>query len=119
MLHACLITVFAGLMLVFSPALHAATISGTIKFDGEAPKFKEIKMDADPVCLTHHTEAVFPQTLILGDGNTMANVFVTVKGGLKPGTHAAPTEEVVVDQKGCQYYPHVVAIMAGQPVKVL
>ncbi len=109
-----------GLIFAFSYNLHAASISGTIKFDGEAPKFKEIKMDADPVCLTHHTQAVFPQTLVLGDGNAMANVFVSVKSGLKPGvTYPAPAEEVVINQQGCQYHPHVVAIMAGQSVKVL
>jgi plastocyanin len=97
----------------------AASISGTIKFNGEAPKFKEIKMDADPVCLTHHTDPVYPQTLVLGDGNTMGNVFVRIKGGLKPGNYTAPAEEVVIDQKGCQYDPHVISIMAGQSVKIL
>lgn len=103
----------------FAMNVQAATISGTIKFDGEAPKFKEIKMDADPVCVTHHTGPVFPQTLSLGDGNTMGNVFVRIKSGLKPGDHPAPAEEVVIDQQGCQYTPHVVAVMAGQSVKIL
>ena len=103
----------------FTANAQAATISGTVKFNGEAPKFKEIKMDADPVCLTHHTSPVFPQTLVLGDGNTMGNIFVRVKSGLKPGNYPAPTEEVVIDQQGCQYAPHVVAIMAGQSVKIL
>ena len=115
------IAVFAvGLILAFSYSSDAATVSGTVKFDGTAPKFKEIKMDADPICVTHHTTPVFPQTLMLGDGNSMANVFVYVKSGLKAGAaYPAPTEPVVVDQQGCQYRPHVVVAMVGQPVKIL
>ncbi len=97
----------------------AATLTGLVKYDGEAPKFKEIKMDADPVCLTHHTEAVFPQTLMLGPGNEMANVFIHITSGLAKKDYPAPTTEVVVDQKGCMYHPHVVGVMAGQTMKIL
>lgn len=100
-------------------SVNAATVSGIIKFDGEAPKFKEIKMDADPVCKTFHSGPVFPQTLVLGEGNTMGNVFVRIKSGLKPGNYPAPTTEMVIDQKGCEYTPHVAAVVAGQSVKVL
>lgn len=120
MLRKNFIAVFTLVLgVVLSMNAQAGSISGTIKFNGEAPKFKEIKMDADPVCLTHHTGPVFPQTLVLGDGNTMGNVFVRIKGGLKPGSYTAPAEEFVIDQQGCQYAPHVVAVMAGQSVKIL
>lgn len=105
------------LLAVFS--VDAATISGTIKFDGEAPKFKEIKMDADPICMSFHTSAVYPQTLVLGEGNTMGNVFVHIKKGLSQTSYPTPAEEVVIDQKGCEYHPHVAGVMAGQTVKVL
>ncbi|MBL8013995.1 MAG: hypothetical protein JNN05_09130 [Candidatus Omnitrophica bacterium] len=111
-----LLAVFSSITL---SSVNAATVSGTIKFQGEAPKFKEIKMDADPICKTLHKDPVFPQTLVLGDGNTMANVFVRVKSGLKPGNYPAPTTEVVIDQEGCEYTPHVAAVMPGQPVKIL
>ncbi len=119
MLRKNLLTVFLGVVFM-SVNAQAATVSGTIKFNGDAPKFKEIKMDADPVCLSFHKDPVFPQALVLGDGNTMANVFVRVKSGLKPGgNYPSPAEEVVIDQKGCQYHPHVAAVMAGQSVKIL
>ena len=99
--------------------LHAASITGTIKYTGDAPKFKEIKMDADPICLTHHTSAVFPQTLLLGEGQTMGNVFVYIKKGAPAQKYTAPADPVVIDQKGCMYDPHVVGVMVGQPVKIL
>ncbi len=94
------------------------TVSGTIKFEGDAPKFKEIKMDADPVCLSHHKEPVLPQTLLLGEGNTMGNIFVQIKNAPQ-GNYTAPADVVVVDQKGCEYAPHVFAVQAGQKVKIL
>ncbi len=102
----------------FSTLGYAGSISGTVKYDGTAPKFKEIKMDADPICVTHHTGPVYPQSLVLGDGNTMGNVIVYVKKGINK-TATAPTEPLVIDQKGCEYHPHVAGIVAGQPVKVL
>ena len=99
--------------------VHAASITGTIKYEGEAPKFKEIKMDADPICLSHHTSGVYPQTLVLGEGQTMGNVFVYIKKGLPAQKYAAPQEPVVIDQNGCMYSPHVVGVMVGQPLKIL
>ena len=98
--------------------LAAGSVTGTVKFDGDAPKFKEIKMDADPICVAQHKDAVFPQTLVLGAGNTMGNIFVYVKNA-PAGDYKAPTEPVVVDQKGCNYTPHIIGVMVGQPVKIL
>jgi plastocyanin len=113
------LTLAAGLMFTLCSHVYAGSVAGTVKFDGTAPKFKEIKMDADPLCAAQHTTPVLPQTLVLGDGNTMGNVFVYVKSGLKSGTTPAPTSDVVIDQKGCQYHPHVAAVQVGQPVKIL
>lgn len=106
-------------VLFFVSCAQAASISGVVKYEGAAPKFKEIKMDADPLCVEKHTSAVYPQTLVLGEGNTMANVFVHVKSGLPNQAYTAPAEPVVLDQKGCFYEPHVFGVMAGQPVKIL
>jgi plastocyanin len=113
-----------SLGLAFTIALYAnafagGAISGTVKFDGKAPNFKAINMDADPICSAAHKDAVFPQTLVLGDGNTMGNVFVYVKSGLNKTDFTPPAEAVVIDQKGCNYSPHVIGAMVGQKVKIL
>ena len=110
----------AAAALTIASVASAASIKGVVKYEGEAPKFKAIKMDADPMCLSHHSAEVLPQTLVLGEGQTMANVFVYVKGGLPAGkTYEAPKAEVILDQKGCMYDPHVLGVMVGQPVKIL
>lgn len=93
-----------------------ATITGTVTYVGAVPTFKPIAMDADPTCAAKHDEAVYPQTLELGSGNTMASAFVQVKG-IEGGNAAPPSSPVTIDQEGCLYHPHVAGVMAGQPLQ--
>jgi len=97
----------------------SATVKGTVKYDGDAPKFREIKMDADPICLTHNTNPVYPQTLVLGKEKTMGNVFVHIVRGIPKKEFQPPTDPVILTQKGCMYDPHVLGAMVGQPIKIL
>lgn len=113
------IIVTVSIFALSAASVQAATLSGTVTFAGSAPSFKAIKMDADPICLTKHTEPVYPESLVLGDGNTMGNVFVQIKSGLAKQAYPAPAEPVVLDQKGCQYTPHVAGVMVGQTLKIL
>ena len=78
-------------------------------------------MDADPVCAKKHAGKPVPnEMLVLGSGNTMGNIIVWVSKGLPAGkTWPAPKTPVVLDQKGCQYVPHVMGIMVGQPYRIL
>jgi len=71
------------------------------------------------MCSKKH-ETVPNEALVLGTGNAMANVLVRVVSGLPAGkTWPAPKEPVTMDQQGCQYVPHVMGLMVGQPFKVL
>src|SRR5437660_9122146 len=80
----------------------AATVNGTVKFDGTAPKPAKIDMSQDPACKgTNESESV------VVSGGDLANVFVYVKDGLGNRSFEAPKDPVVLDQKGCQYHPHV------------
>jgi plastocyanin len=77
-------------------------------------------MDADPVCAKKHSAPVQNEMLVLGTGNTMGNVMVWVSKGLPAGkTYPASTAPAVLDQNGCQYKPHVMGLMVGQPYKIL
>ncbi len=105
--------------LSFASLAQAATLTGTIKYEGKVPKFEPIQMQADAVCMSHHSEPVMPDTLVLGEGNTLGNVFIYVKSGLAKKDYPAPTQEALLDQKGCQYVPHVLGVQVGQKVKIL
>jgi plastocyanin len=101
-------------------ALAASSITGTATFDGKAPTLKPLTMDADPACAKKHSAPVANDMLTLGSGNTMGNIMVWVSKGLPAGKAWPVTKTAaVLDQNGCQYKPHVMAVMVGQPYKIL
>src|SRR6266481_9186482 len=55
----------------------AASVSGTVTFDGAAPKPVKIDMSQDPAC-----KGVNQSETLVADGGKLANVFVYVKEGL-------------------------------------
>jgi plastocyanin len=98
----------------------ASSVTGTVIFAGKAPALKPLSMDADPACAKMHKAPVPSEMLVLGSGNTMGNVLVWVSKGLPAGkTWPAPKTPVTLDQKGCQYVPHVQGIMVGQAYRIL
>ena len=111
-----------GFIFSFGLCIHAfadGTITGTVKFDGTAPHARLIHMDADPVCYAVNKGNVHSRTVILGDNNTLGNVFVYIKSGLTKSNYPAPAQPAVIDQGGCNYTPHVIGVMVGQKVKFL
>lgn len=76
-----------------------------------------INMDADPACVGLHDEDVHTESVVLGAEGELANVFVYVKGGLT-GSYPAPADKKLLDQKGCQYTPHVSGIQKGQTLVI-
>ena len=97
----------------------AGNVSGTISFTGDAPAAMEIALAADPFCQGAHSETVtFSPVLVDADGGLM-NVVVHVSGGLEAYSFDVPSDAVVLNQIGCMYDPHVLAIRAGQTLTVL
>ena len=93
----------------------AGTVSGTVTYDDKVPKLKPISMDADPTCAAKHDGPVPSEVLVLGADNALANVFVQVTNP-PAGDHPAPSKPVLIEQNGCVYQPHVLGVMAGQPL---
>ncbi|HUP25331.1 MAG TPA: carboxypeptidase regulatory-like domain-containing protein [Thermoanaerobaculia bacterium] len=106
------------LVLLSAGSAFAATLTGTVKYEGRVPNLRPLAMDADPACAAKHSAPVMPELLVLGAGDTLANVLVRVKSGLPNQSFTAPTTPVVLDQKGCNYMPHVLGVMVNQPFKV-
>jgi hypothetical protein len=101
-----------------APAATGGTgsISGRILFEGTAPAAEKVKLSADPKCAEMHKDGLERQAIRVKDGG-LADVVVYVKSGLS-GTYTPPTEPVVLDQNGCDYVPHMTALMAGQPLVI-
>lgn len=112
--NAPILALFVLAALVAQAAV-AGSVTGTVVFDDKVPNLKPLSMDADPACAAKHDTPVYPDMLVLGDGNAMANIFVQITG-VPGGTQPARTEPAVIDQHGCQYHPHVVGVMVGQPL---
>jgi plastocyanin len=91
-----------------------ATVTGTVRFDGAAPKPAKIDMTQDPNCAGSNTA----ENVVVADGK-LANVFIYVKDGLGNRTFPVPTEAVTLTQSGCKYKPHVLGVMAGQTIKIV
>ncbi len=102
--------------LLFGTAAEAGSITGNITYDDQVPKLRPINMDADPTCSGKHSSPVYPEILVLGDGNALANVFVQVKNA-PAGEYPAPKAAAVIDQNGCLYQPHVLGVVVGQEVR--
>ncbi len=105
---------FSALVLT-ATAASAGSVTGKITYDDKVPNLRPVKMDADPACKAKHDGPVYPDVLVLGDGNALSYVFVQVKNAPSGGA-AAPSTPVVIDQKGCRYDPHVAGVRVGQPL---
>jgi plastocyanin len=94
----------------------AATVTGRIKFSGQAPAPRPISMASDPRCIN---PGAVTETVVTGADGGLQNVFVYVKDGLGDVSFPVPATPAVIDQKGCQYRPHVFGVQVGQPIEIL
>src|SRR5688572_32999842 len=88
----CLVAGLIAAAAVFPGAApFASSVTGTITFDGKPPALKPLAMSADPACAKKHSGPVPDERLVLGSGNSLANVMVYVSKGLPAGkTWPAP-----------------------------
>jgi plastocyanin len=100
-------------------AATAGEVTGSVKLDGAAPKMKAINMAAEPACAKARTSPATSEEVVTGDGGTLANVVIYVKSGLDGYSFPAPSGAVKIEQQGCQYHPHVIALQVGQNVDVV
>ena len=94
----------------------AGTLTGNVKYDGKPPKKKRLRMDADPVCGSSHSGAVYSENFKMGEDGSMAEALVYLKNVAYTG--GVPSEPAVLDQQGCIYVPHVFGMMAGQELLI-
>ncbi len=109
----------AGAPSTLDPASTGA-VSGRVVLTGTPPAAQTIRVDGDKTCATLVPGAERKtESYVVGDGGTLANVFVYVKTGLEGRSFPVPSEPVVIDQQRCWYTPRVVGVRVGQPFQVL
>jgi plastocyanin len=96
---------------------NAATVTGKVSFTGDKPKVPTIDMSANPACSRAHSTPAKSEEVVLNDNGTLKNVLVYVKG-VPDRQYPTPSNAVELDQKGCMYGPHVIAVMAGQNIQI-
>ncbi len=107
----------------FTPAnVDPATVgvvTGRVILTGTPPPSEVIRLDGDPKCvgLTQGQERR-TETIVMGQGNSLQNVFVYVKDGLAPRFYPVSTQPVVLDQQKCWYVPRVLGLQVGQQLTI-
>lgn len=96
-------------------AATAGSIDVQVAFTGSPPTPRVINMSGTPACAALHSEPVLEQSVAV-TGGRLAGAVVYIESGLGDRAFAAPSQPVVIDQKGCLYDPRVVAVMIGQPL---
>ena len=97
------------------PAGPTGDVAGTISFVGKLPPGPhEIDTSMDPACSLSSSGKLPVEQYAVKNGK-LANVFLYVKSGPTEAMQAAPrsSQPVILDQKNCQYVPHVLGVVAG------
>jgi plastocyanin len=102
-----------------APTATGASVRGVVHFDGKIQPAKPINMAADPVCAKQHPTPATVQEVTADSKGDLANVIVFVSEGLGDRTFDPPAQPAVVEQKGCMYEPHIMAIRANQTLEVV
>ncbi len=105
-----------------APVVDPATAAGvtvTVNFQGAAPVPVMMRLDGDKRCVAEiGADQRADESILLGTGSALQNVFVYVKDGLDGRAFPIPTEPVVLDQDQCRYTPRVLGVRVGQPLTI-
>jgi len=94
-------------------------LTGTVKLDGPPPKGKPINMAKEPICMKAHPTPALTEEVVVGANGMLQNVIVYVSEGLPNSNFSPPSEPAKIEQKGCLYHPHVIAVQANQKLQVV
>ncbi|HEX5316962.1 MAG TPA: carboxypeptidase regulatory-like domain-containing protein [Candidatus Kapabacteria bacterium] len=92
-----------------------ATIAGTVTLSGACPSNAVCSGMVDAGC--GHCSATAEHWI--APNGKVANALIYIKDGLGNTVYPTPENPVVLDQRGCEYYPHVAGVMLGQKLKIL
>jgi len=95
----------------------AGSVTGVVKFEGVPRRPRNINMASVPNCAKMHSSPVKTQDVVPGENGTLQNVVVYLRGDFAQYSFEIP-QPATLDQNGCMYVPHVIALMKGQHLRV-
>ncbi len=108
-----LVTLLLSAML--ASTAFAGTITGTVMYDGDAPARPALTATKDQHCIDAVT-GTKSEALVVSKGKGIKNVVIYAR--VRGTKVTVPDKNPVMDQKGCAYYPHVLAVVAGSTVDI-
>lgn len=114
---------FVVFLMVCSSTVSAAdwgSIKGKFVVDGSVGKPAELNINKDQDTCGKHN--LVDETVVVGEGGALQNavVFIYTRKALDvhPDYEASAKEAVVLDNKGCRFEPHILAVRTGQPLQI-
>jgi plastocyanin len=120
-LKTCRVALIVGACLTAATASAAewGNLKGRFIFDGKRPEPAKINPTKDvEVCSKHQ---LYDESLVVSEDGGIANIVVylrTKNPEVHPDYAAKANEPVVLDNKGCRFEPHMVAVRTGQPLEI-
>ena len=93
-------------------------VTGHVYFEGTVPQRQSGDASADPQNSAAADESVDDGSLIVNEDGTLANVVISISGGLPANRQYEPPPPAVLDMRYSMFYPHVAAVMVGQSMVV-
>ena len=93
----------------------AGTITGTVMYDGDAPARPALTATKDQHCIDA-VAGTKSEVLVVSKGKGIKNVVIYAR--VRGAKVTVPDKNPVMDQRGCAYYPHVLAVVAGSTVDI-
>ena len=100
-------------------ASSTGAVVGRVRLEGQKPEPTRTNMSSDPSCAKQHTGAVMGEDFVVGSEGALENVVVFISDGTNGKSFDVPAEAAVIEQKGCVYKPHVIAMQANQKLRVV
>jgi hypothetical protein len=100
-----------------NPRPSGGSVSGKVTYTGTPAKAKVIDMSKEPSCAKQHATPVTTETVVTGPGDSLENVVVYISAGTPD--ESAPGQSAKLEQKGCQYVPHLLAFQVNQPLEIV
>lgn len=92
---------------------NTGTVTGTVKLVKKVTKKAPAKVTKDNAACGKTSP---DETYVIGKGNTLANVVIVIEG--VKGGKKAPVSSGVIENKGCRYVPHVIALSTNATLDV-